>query len=112
MAHAGSGLADAGSQNVRKDVLDAEGGRKPEGQGWPESIPAASTNKQPPPLCGGGFLLVEIGMNQAQKRVHKTSGKTFWAPKAGASPRAKDGPSPFPPPHKDIACRNNQIPFI
>ena len=32
----------AGSQNVRIDVLDAEGGRKPEGQGWPESIPAAS----------------------------------------------------------------------
>ncbi len=59
----------AGSQNVRIDVLDAEGGRKPEGQGWPESIPAASTNKQPPPRSGGGFLLADTGMNQAQKRV-------------------------------------------
>jgi hypothetical protein len=38
-------------------------------------------------------------MQAADKRtrVHKTSGKTFWAPKAGASPRAKDGPSQFPP---------------
>ena len=97
----------AGSQNVRIDVLGAEGGRKPEGQGWPESIPAASTNKQPPPRSGGGCLLADTGMNRAQKRVHKTSGKTFWAPKAGASPRAKDGPSQFPPPPIDNSLSNN-----
>jgi hypothetical protein len=46
---------EAGSQNVRKDVLGAEGGRKPEGQGWPEPIPAASTNNKPQPERVGVF---------------------------------------------------------
>ena len=70
----------AGSQNVRIDVLDAEGGRKPEGQGWPESIPAASTNKQPPPLCGGGFLLAG-----AERRLPRGAGSA--EPRRGETTR-------------------------
>jgi hypothetical protein len=48
------------------------------------SIPAASTNKQPSPHSGAGFLLVEIGMNQAQSGFSRA---TQWRDNAGAQRR-------------------------
>jgi len=50
--------------------LDAEGGRKPEGHGRPESIPAASTKKPEKVTRKGGlFWFLAATGNEAAKRV-------------------------------------------